>query len=368
MLKTRKVQRKISMENLFMKLAIDPRPNNVRLIDFPLKVKTPHGYKQIVNLFTTEKQKRVTTYFSNGKTLTSSNQHLLKVGEEWKKVEELHEGDYVTTEKGTTKITKKVHLKKDKVLYDMSVDEVHCYYSNGLLSHNSWCLINLGAAAVKAGYTVCHYTLELSEDYVGKRYDAIFTGIDAQQIHLHKDKVAEAIEKLSGKLIIKEYPMGKVGPNTIESHIQKCRDLKHPPNLVIIDYVDLLKSKTRSIDPKDAIDDVYTAVKGLARELKIPIWTVSQVNRCHNVNDTVETPSGSIKIGNLKVGDEVMTHRGFRKVTRVYPIQRQPTYRIKLKNGKEINVSADHILPTQYGQLKSISTGLSVGNKLFTKK
>jgi replicative DNA helicase len=232
----------------------------------------------------------------------------------------------------------------------------------------SWMLVNLGAYAVSCGLTVCHYTLELPEYYVGQRYDAIFTGIDVQQLHLHKEKVASTIEKLPGKLIIKEYPMGKVGPATIESHIQKCRDLKTPPDLVIIDYVDLLKSKTRSIDPKDAIDDIYVSVKGMARELKIPIWTVSQVNRCHNVEDKVETPSGKIRIGDLKIGDQILTHKGFKKVTKVYPIQKQPTYKIKLKNGKEVNVSANHVLPTQYGKLKSIATGLKAGDKLFVKK
>jgi replicative DNA helicase len=232
----------------------------------------------------------------------------------------------------------------------------------------SWMLVNLGAQAVVAGFNVAHYTLELSEDYVGKRYDALFTGIDAQQLHLHKDKVNSAIEKLKGKLIIKEFPMGKAGVNTIEAHIQKCRDLGSAPDIVIIDYVDLLKSKTRSIDPKDAIDDIYSAVKGMARELKVPVWTVSQVNRCHNVKDTVETPNGKVRIGDLKTGDQILTHKGFKKVTKVYPIQKQPTYRIKLKNGKEINVSANHIVPTQYGKLKSIATGLKVGDKLFVKK
>jgi hypothetical protein len=28
----------------------------------------------------------------------------------------------------------------------------------------------------KMGYNVVHYTLELGEDYVGRRYDAFFTG------------------------------------------------------------------------------------------------------------------------------------------------------------------------------------------------
>ena len=38
----------------------------------------------------------------------------------------------------------------------------------------SWSLVSLGGHAVKMGYTVLHYTLELGEDYVGKRYDAWF--------------------------------------------------------------------------------------------------------------------------------------------------------------------------------------------------
>ena len=171
----------------------------------------------------------------------------------------------------------------------------------------SWMLVNLGAIAVMSGFNVAHYTLELSEDYVGKRYDALFTGIDAQQIHLHRDKVAEAISKLTGKLIIKEFPMGKASPNTIESHIQKCRDLGYPPDLVIIDYVDLLKSKTRSIDPKDAIDDVYTAIKGMARELKVPVWTVSQVNRMGAKDDVIEGDKAAGSYNKMMIADFAMS-------------------------------------------------------------
>ena len=38
----------------------------------------------------------------------------------------------------------------------------------------SWALIALGANAVSMGYNVIHYTLELGEEYVGRRYDAYF--------------------------------------------------------------------------------------------------------------------------------------------------------------------------------------------------
>lgn len=167
----------------------------------------------------------------------------------------------------------------------------------------SWMLVNLGAEAVNAGFTVNHYTLELSEDYVGKRYDALFTGIDVQQIHMNRDKVQQAVDNLKGKLIIKEFPMGKASPNTIETHIQKCRDLGHAPDLVIIDYVDLLKSKTRSVDPKDAIDDVYTAIKGMARELKVPVWTVSQVNRMGAKDDVIEGDKAAGSYNKMMIAD-----------------------------------------------------------------
>ena len=171
----------------------------------------------------------------------------------------------------------------------------------------SWLLVNLGAIAVQMGFIVNHYTLELSEDYIGKRYDALFTGIDVQQIHLNRDKVQQEIDKLKGKLIIKEFPMGKTTPNTIENHIQKCRDLGHPPDLVIIDYVDLLKSKTRSIDPKDALDDVYTAVKGMAREIKVPVWTVSQVNRMGAKDDVIEGDKAAGSYNKMMIADFAMS-------------------------------------------------------------
>jgi replicative DNA helicase len=171
----------------------------------------------------------------------------------------------------------------------------------------SWFLINLGAAAVKAGYNVCHYTLELSQDYVGKRYDSTFTGIEFQKIHLHREDIEKAINSLPGKLIIKEYPMGKTTPSTIETHIQKCEMMGFKPDLVIIDYVDLLRSKMKSSERKDEIDDVYTAIKGLARQIKTPIWTVSQVNRMGSKDDIIEADKIAGSYDKIMIADFAMS-------------------------------------------------------------
>ena len=80
----------------------------------------------------------------------------------------------------------------------------------------SWSLVAIGGHAVKMGYNVLHYTLELGEDYVGKRYDAYFTNINVGKISEHKDKINETIPKLKGQLIIKEFPTGRATMSTIE--------------------------------------------------------------------------------------------------------------------------------------------------------
>jgi replicative DNA helicase len=152
----------------------------------------------------------------------------------------------------------------------------------------SWTLVALGGWAVKAGYNVLHYTLELGSDYVGRRYDAFFTGIDVGKISKFKDDVEKEVSMLPGNLIIKEYSPGKATISTLESHIKKCIDLDFKPDLILIDYVDLLRSKRTNRERKDEIDDIYISTKGLARELNLPIWSVSQVNRAGAKDDVIE--------------------------------------------------------------------------------
>ena len=152
----------------------------------------------------------------------------------------------------------------------------------------SWTLVALGGYAVRLGYNVLHYTLELGEDYVGRRYDSFFTKIPVNHIMEHKDKVEEIIPQIEGKLVIKEFPTGRASIHTVESHIKKCMSQDVKPDLILIDYVDLLSSKRKNVDRKYEIDDIYTSTKGLARELNVPIWSVSQVNRAGAKDDVIE--------------------------------------------------------------------------------
>jgi replicative DNA helicase len=171
----------------------------------------------------------------------------------------------------------------------------------------SWTLVALGGFAVQMGYNVIHYTLELSEAYTGRRYDAFFTGTPVDQLEKHKEHVETLTAELPGELIIREFPMGKTTIGTIEAHINKVKDLGIEPDLIIIDYIDLLSTRKRNVDRKGEIDDIYTSTKGLARELNIPIWSVSQVNRAGAKDDIIEGDKAAGSYDKMMITDLSMS-------------------------------------------------------------
>ena len=171
----------------------------------------------------------------------------------------------------------------------------------------SWMMVAVAGHAVRLGFNVVYYTLELGEVYVGKRFDAYFTNEPVNNIHLHRKKVENEINRLEGKLVVKEFSMGKASIQTLESHISKLKDMDSAPDLIIIDYIDLLRSKRRNGERKDEIDDVYMAVKGLARDINIPIWSVSQVNRAGAQDDIIQGDKAAGSYDKIMITDFAMS-------------------------------------------------------------
>jgi RecA/RadA recombinase len=171
----------------------------------------------------------------------------------------------------------------------------------------SWMMVAVAGHAVRLGFNVVYYTLELGEVYVGKRFDAYFTNEPVNNIHLHRKKVENEINRLEGKLVVKEFSMGKASIQTLESHISKLKDMDSAPDLIIIDYIDLLRSKRRNSERKDEIDDVYMAVKGLARDINIPIWSVSQVNRAGAQDDIIQGDKAAGSYDKIMITDFAMS-------------------------------------------------------------
>lgn len=166
----------------------------------------------------------------------------------------------------------------------------------------SWLLINIGANAVRQGKNVIHYTLELNQDYVGQRYDSVITGIGAQNLKHHIDEIENKVQSLQGELVIKYYPTKSIGVMGLKAHIEKTIMLGNKPDLVLLDYADLLKINVKK-DKHEALEDLYEDLRGMAGEYEIPIWTASQAGRSALEEDIIEADKIASSYGKVMVAD-----------------------------------------------------------------
>lgn len=196
----------------------------------------------------------------------------------------------------------------------------------------SWAMVAAAAHAAKMGMNVNYYTLELGEDYVGKRFDCYFTGVGIDHINSHREEVEQVINNLKGNLIVKEYPPKSASISTIKAHIQKCIDMDLKPDMIVIDYIDYLRSPSKKFaERKDEIDDVFIGAKGLAKQYQIPVLTPSQVNRMGAKDSVIEGDKAAGSYDKMMVADICIS------------LSRQ-------KEDKVLGTGRFHIMKNRYGQ------------------
>jgi replicative DNA helicase len=143
----------------------------------------------------------------------------------------------------------------------------------------SMVLTHLGTQAVKAGKTVVHYTLELADAAIGNRYDSCLTGVPLNDLYTMKELVYEAVQEVEGTLIIKEYPTKSASTRTLSTHLEKLRKRDITPDMIIVDYGDLLRPVTYQKEKRNELESIYEELRAIAQENKCPLWTASQTNR-----------------------------------------------------------------------------------------
>ena len=66
-------------------------------------------------------------------------------------------------------------------------------------------LVHLGAQALKQGKNVVHFTLELADTAVARRYDSCLTSINLDNLIDEKDAIFEKVKDIDGQLIAVSY-------------------------------------------------------------------------------------------------------------------------------------------------------------------
>jgi len=172
----------------------------------------------------------------------------------------------------------------DKLFGGMNRGELNIF-AGGSGAGKSLFLANLGINWALAGLNVVYLTLELSEELVSMRMDAMVTGMATREIFKNLDEVemkVRVIGKKSGSYQVKYMPSGKTA-NDLRSYLKEYEiKTNRKVDVLLVDYLDLLMPQSKKISPADLfIKDKYVSeeLRNLAVEKNCVFVTAAQLNR-----------------------------------------------------------------------------------------
>lgn len=148
-------------------------------------------------------------------------------------------------------------------------------------------LINFGVAAMKRGYDVIHYSLEMERAAVRSRYDGCLLGVVKKNTTREEmqRKLDAARASVPGKLWIRCWPMNTATPSMLSGHLHalkadgKISSTAQNTKLIIVDSGYLMAPEVQYNDLRHVHRWLYQALVKLAKTERCPVWTGIQGNR-----------------------------------------------------------------------------------------
>jgi replicative DNA helicase len=137
-------------------------------------------------------------------------------------------------------------------------------------------------AAVGHSKTVGIFSLEMSAEQLVQRVLSMETGVDTHRLRLGQidDNEWDRISRAFGRLSEAPIYIDDASTSNIMDVRSKARRLQaeHGLDLIIVDYLQLMTAR-RTENRVQEISEISRGLKGLARELNVPVVALSQLSR-----------------------------------------------------------------------------------------
>jgi replicative DNA helicase len=145
--------------------------------------------------------------------------------------------------------------------------------------------LNMGQhVAIDMGMPVAVFSMEMGAEQLAMRLLGSVGRIDAQRLRTGRlseedwPRLAEAVERMhAAPLHIDETP----GLNALELRARARRLAREygKLGLIVVDYLQLMSASSAGENRATEISEISRSLKGLAKELKVPVIALSQLNR-----------------------------------------------------------------------------------------
>jgi len=249
-------------------------------------------------------------------------------------------------------------------------------------------------AALQAGKTVAVFSLEMSKEQLVQRMICSEARVDAHRLRtgfLQDDdwtRLADAVQRLWDANIL-------IDDSTDMSALEmraKCRRLRAEYgalDLVVVDYLQLMRGSGKNTENRNQeISEIARGLKGLAREMRVPVIALSQLSRAVErredkrpmLSDLRECLAGDsrlycadtgrlVRIADVTPGMRILGVNPGQKavaaaVSHVWQKGVKPIFRVTTETGRVLECTANHPFLTQNGY-KPLAE-LQVGDLLAT--
>jgi replicative DNA helicase len=203
----------------------------------------------------------------------------------YERIEKLHQGG----EKGLRGITTGFD-ELDNYLSGLQKSDLIVLGARPSLGKTALCLDIARNAAIKTGMPVGIFSLEMSRDQIIDRLIAaeakvalwkLRTGRLTDEIEF--EMIQEALDRLSkAPIFIDDTPSA----NIIQIRSMSRRlQAEHGLKLLVVDYLQLIQPRNNTDNMVAAMTEVSRGLKGLARELEIPVLAAAQLSRAVEQRD-----------------------------------------------------------------------------------
>jgi KaiC/GvpD/RAD55 family RecA-like ATPase len=173
----------------------------------------------------------------------------------------------------------------DKILYGgFSRGELNIF-AGGSGSGKSLVMMNIAISWLEQGLSGVYISLELSEELVGLRTDAMLSGMSTKDIRKDMDSAelkVKVFSKKAGQYRVKALP-AQSNVNDIRAYLKEVQvQTGIKIDFVMVDYLDLVMPVSVKVNPNDQfIKDKFVAeeLRNLSQELGVLFVTASQLNR-----------------------------------------------------------------------------------------
>jgi replicative DNA helicase len=150
-------------------------------------------------------------------------------------------------------------------------------------------MCHVAAGAMVQGKNVLYITLEMAEEKIAERIDANLLNVSLDDLmdlpkDLYDKKVNRVKEKVTGKLIIKEYPTASASTTHFRTLLNEL-NLKRSfvPDIIFVDYLNICCSSRikagANINSYTYVKSIAEELRGLAVECNVPIVSATQTTR-----------------------------------------------------------------------------------------